>query len=100
MWISFVEGLRSTFNLQDNKPVHNSLKKKEFRLAGVPHYKETDLSPIQVTEILSLSTPDQRREFCQIIHDEFGYQNDVDMRKFEQMCRKDGEKSAAQYQVC
>jgi hypothetical protein len=130
---------------------------------GVPHYKETDMSPIQVlnsiikaefdapmltnhiqvqllhpqntkleidpsmtllkqmsmwistnkklsaeptiskwlaedfTEILSLSTPNQRRKFCLTIHDEFGYQNDVDMRKFEQMCRKDGEKSAAQY---
>jgi hypothetical protein len=174
LWISFVEGLHrhaaivmcltcSTFDLQDNKLVHNCLKKKEFRLVGVPHYKETDMSPIQVlnsiikaefdapmltnhiqvqslhpknkkleidpsmtllkqmsmwistnkklfaeptiskwlaedlTEILSLSTPDQRRKFCPNIHDKFGYQNDVDMRKFERMCRKDGEKSAAQY---
>ncbi len=174
MWISFVEGLHrhaaillclicSTFDLQDNKLVHNSLNKKEFRLARVPHYKETDMSPIQVlnsiikadfdapiltnhiqvqflnpknkkleidssmtllkqmsmwiltnkkldaeptnskwlaedlTEILSLSTPDQRRKFCPNIYDKFGYQNDVDMRKFEQMCRKDGEKSTAKY---
>ena len=50
-----------------------------------------------LTEILSLSTPNQRRKFCLIIHDKFWYQNDVDMRKCEQMCRKDGEKSAAQY---
>jgi hypothetical protein len=153
----------STFDLQDNKLVHNSLKKKEFRLAGVPHYKETDMSPIQVlnsiikaefdapmltnhiqvqflhpknkkleidpsmtllkqmsmwistnkklsaeptiskqlaedlTQIMSLSTPKQRRKLCPNIIEEFGYQNDVDMKKFQQMCRNGGERFAAQY---
>ncbi len=59
LWNSFVEGLHRhaaivtcltcfTFDLQDNKLVHNSLKKREFRLVGVPHYKETNMSPIQV----------------------------------------------------
>jgi hypothetical protein len=46
---------------------------------------------------LSLSTPEQRKKLCPIFCDEFGYQNDVEMRKFEQMCRKDREKSTRQY---
>ncbi len=171
MWISFVEGLHrhaaivmcltcSTFDLEDNKLVHTSLKNKHFKLAGVPHYKESDMLLIQIlssiikaefdapmltnhiqvqilhpkkkrikidssmdtlkqmsmwisinkkisaeltifkwlaedlTEILSLSTPEQRKKLRPFFRDEFGYQNDVETRKFEQMCRKDGEKSA------
>ena len=38
----------STFDLEDNKLMHNSLKNKQFKLAGVPHYKESDMSPIQI----------------------------------------------------
>ncbi len=48
LWISFVEGLHQhaaivmclmclTFDLEDNKLVHNSLKNKQFKLTGVPH---------------------------------------------------------------
>ncbi len=59
VWISFVEGLHrhaaigmcltcSTFNLEDNNIDHNSLKRKDFKLAGVPHYKNPQTSPIQV----------------------------------------------------
>jgi hypothetical protein len=59
LWISFIEGLHqhaaivmcltcSTFNLEDNKLVHNSLKNEQFKLAGVPHYKESDMFPIQI----------------------------------------------------
>jgi hypothetical protein len=59
VWISFVEGLHrhativmcltcSTFDLEDNNIVWDSLKKKDFKLAGVPHYKNPQMSPIQV----------------------------------------------------
>jgi hypothetical protein len=59
LWISFIEGLHrhaatvmcltcSTFDLEDNKLMHNSLKNKQFKLGGVPHYKESDMSPIQI----------------------------------------------------
>ncbi len=59
MWISFVEGLHrhaaiimcltcSRFDLEDNNIDHDSLKKKDFKLAGVPHYKTPQMSPIQV----------------------------------------------------
>ncbi len=157
LWISFIEGLHqhaaivmcltcSTFDLEDNKLVHNSLKNKQFKLAGVPHYKESDMSPIQIlnsiikaefdapmltnhiqvqilhpknkrfeidpsikilkqmsmwistnkklsteptiskqlaedlTQIMSLSTPEQRRKLRPNIIEEFGYQNDVDKK--------------------
>ncbi len=59
VWISFVEGLHrhaaivmcvtcSTFDLEDNNIDHNLLKRKDFKLAGVPHYKNPQMSPIQV----------------------------------------------------
>jgi hypothetical protein len=59
VWISFVEGLHrhaaiimcltcSRFDLLDNNIDHNSLKKKDFKLVGVPHYKNPQMSPIQV----------------------------------------------------
>jgi hypothetical protein len=65
VWISFVEGLHrhaaiimcltySRFDLEDNNIDHNSLKKKDFKLAGVPHYKPPQMSPIEVlNEILN-----------------------------------------------
>jgi hypothetical protein len=37
-----------TLVLEDNKLMHNSLKNKQFKLAGVPHFKESDMSPIQI----------------------------------------------------
>ena len=59
LWISFVEGLHrhaaivmcltcSSFDLEGNNIVHESLKKKDFKIAEVPHYKKPQLSPIQV----------------------------------------------------
>jgi hypothetical protein len=59
VWISFVEGLHrhaaivmcltcSRFDLEDNNIDHDSFKKKDFKLAGVPHYKNPQMSPIQV----------------------------------------------------
>jgi hypothetical protein len=71
VWISFVEGLHrhaaiimcltcSRFDLEDNNINHNSLKKKDFKLAEVPHYKTPQMSPIEVlNEILngSFDTP-------------------------------------------
>jgi hypothetical protein len=65
VWISFIEGLHrhaaiimcltcSRFDLKDNNIDHNSLKKKDFKLAGVPHYKTPQMSPIEVlNEILN-----------------------------------------------
>ncbi len=174
LWISFVEGLHkhaaivmcltcSTFDLEDNKLVHNSLKNKHFKPAGVHHYKESDMSPIQIlnsiikaefdapmltnhiqvqilhpnnrqfkivpsmkilkqmsmwistnkklsaeptiskqlaedlTQIMSFSTPEQRRKLRPLITEEFGYQNDVDIKKFQKMCRNGGERHAAMY---
>ncbi len=38
----------SRFDLLDNNIDHNSLKKKDFKLVGVPHYKNPQMSPIQV----------------------------------------------------
>ncbi len=38
----------SRFNLEDNYIDHDSLKKKDFKLEGVPHYKNPQMSPIQV----------------------------------------------------
>ncbi len=64
VWISFVEGLHrhaviimclicSRFDLEDKNINHNLLKKKDFKLAGVPHYKTPQMSPIEVlNEIL------------------------------------------------
>jgi hypothetical protein len=59
VWISFVEGLHrhaaiimclacSQFDLENNNIDHDSLKKKDFKLAGVPHYKNPQMFPIQV----------------------------------------------------
>ncbi len=59
VWISFVGGLHrhaaiimclkcSRFDLEDNSIDHDSLKKKDFKLAGVPRYKNPQISPIQV----------------------------------------------------
>jgi hypothetical protein len=65
VWISFVEGLHghaaiimcltcSRFDLEDNNIDHNLLKKKDFKLAEVPHYKTPQMSPIEVLiEILN-----------------------------------------------
>ncbi len=38
----------STFDLEDNNIDHDSLKRKDFKLVGVPHYKNPQMSPIQV----------------------------------------------------
>jgi hypothetical protein len=59
VWISFIESLHrhvaiimclicSRFDLEDNNIDHDSLKKKDFKLGGVPHYKNPQMSPIQV----------------------------------------------------
>jgi hypothetical protein len=59
VWISFIESLHihslimmcltcSRFNLEDNNIDHDSLKKKDFTLAGVLRYKNPQMSPIQV----------------------------------------------------
>ncbi len=59
LWISFVEGLHrhaaivmcltcSMFYLEDNYIVHDSLKKKDFKLAKVPYYNNPKMYPIQV----------------------------------------------------
>jgi hypothetical protein len=174
LWVSFVEGLHrhaailmcltcSIFDLEENNLVHTSLKNKHFKLAGVPHYKESDMSPIQifnsiikaefdapmltnhiqvqilhpknnqfdidpsmkilkqmsmwistnkklsaeptiskrlaedVSQILILTTPDDRRKLRPKITYHFGYQNDVDIKKFEQMCNNETERLAAMY---
>ena len=58
LWISFVEGLHrhaaivicltcSSFDLEGNNIDHESLKKKDFKIAEVLHYKKPQLSPIQ-----------------------------------------------------
>jgi hypothetical protein len=63
VWISFIEGLHrhaaivmsltcSRFNLEDNNIDHDSLKKNDFKLAGVPHYKNPQMSPIQVLKAI------------------------------------------------
>ena len=38
----------SRFALEDNNIDCDSLKKKDFKLAGVPHYKNPQMSPIHV----------------------------------------------------
>jgi hypothetical protein len=59
VWISFVEGLHQhaaivmcltclAFDLEDNNIDHGSLKKKDFQLAGVPHYKKPEMSPMEI----------------------------------------------------
>ncbi len=59
LWVSFIEGLHqhavilmcltcSIFDLENNNLMHTSLKNKHFKLAGVPHYKESDMLPIQI----------------------------------------------------
>jgi hypothetical protein len=65
VWISFVEGLHrhaaiimcltcSRFDLEDNNIDHSLLKKKDFKLVGVPHYKTPQMSPLEVfNEILN-----------------------------------------------
>ncbi len=50
-----------------------------------------------LTQIMSLSTLKQRRKLCPNIIEEFGYQNDVDMKKFQQLCRNGRERFSAQY---
>ncbi len=46
---------------------------------------------------MNLPTPNQRRKLCPYITDQFGYQNDVDIKKFEQMCKNETERHAAMY---
>jgi hypothetical protein len=59
VWISFVDSLHqhaaiimcltcSRFDLEDNNINHNSLKKKDFESAGVPHYKTPKMSLMEV----------------------------------------------------
>jgi hypothetical protein len=59
VWISFVEGLHrhaaiimcltcSRFDVEGNNIDHDSLKKKDFKLVGVPHCKNFQMSPIQI----------------------------------------------------
>jgi hypothetical protein len=44
----------SRFDLEDKNIDHNSLKKKDFKLEGVPHYKTPQMSPVEVlNEILN-----------------------------------------------
>jgi hypothetical protein len=65
VWISFVEGLHHhaaivmcltclVFDLKDNNIENCSLARKDFKLAGVPHYKKPEMSPMDVlNEILN-----------------------------------------------
>jgi hypothetical protein len=57
LWISFVEGLHrhagilicltcAKFDYEDNNLMHDSLRNINFKHAGVPHFKESKLSPI------------------------------------------------------
>ncbi len=59
LWISFIGGLHrhaaivmcltcSSFDLESNNIVHESLKTKDFKMAGVPRYKKPQRYPIQV----------------------------------------------------
>jgi hypothetical protein len=59
VWISFIEGLHqhaaivkclmcSVFDLKNNFIKKGSLKRKDFRVAGVQHCKRPDMSTIQV----------------------------------------------------
>jgi hypothetical protein len=59
VWISFVEGFHQhativmcltclAFDLEDNKIDHGLLKKKDFKLAGVPHYRKPEMSPMDI----------------------------------------------------
>jgi hypothetical protein len=64
VWTSFVEGLHqraaivmclmcSVFDLMDNFIEQGSLKRKNYKLAGVPHYKKLVMTPLQhLNEIL------------------------------------------------
>jgi hypothetical protein len=65
VWISFIEGLHqhaaivmcltcSVFDFKDNFIEKGSLKRKDFRVAGVQHYKRPNMSTMQVlNEILN-----------------------------------------------
>ena len=46
----------SRFDLEDNNIDHDSLKKKDFKLAGVPHYKNPQMSPNRFTMQFSTAT--------------------------------------------
>ncbi len=57
-WISFIEGLHrhaatvmcltcSSFDLESNNIVHQSLKTNDFKMAGMPNYKKSQRYPIQ-----------------------------------------------------
>jgi hypothetical protein len=59
VWISFVEGLHQhavivmyltclVFDLEDNNIENGLLIRKDFKLAGVPHYKKPETSPMDV----------------------------------------------------
>jgi hypothetical protein len=59
VWISLIEGLHrhaaiemcltySVFDLEDNNIEHGLLKKKDFKIAGEPHYKKPEMSPMEV----------------------------------------------------
>jgi hypothetical protein len=174
LWISFVEGLHrhaailmcltcSEFDYEDNNLVHDSLRNRHFKLAGVPHYKESNSSPIQIlnsiikkacdapmlmnliqvqilhpknnqvdiglsmktlkhmsnwistnkklsaeptiskrlaedlSQILTLSKPDERRKLRPKFFEYFEYQTNVDLKKFQKKCTADTERCAAGY---
>jgi hypothetical protein len=59
VWISFVEGLHQqsaivmcrmclVFDLEDKNIENGLLTRKDFKLAGVPHYKKPEMSPMDV----------------------------------------------------
>jgi hypothetical protein len=59
VWISFVEGLYQhaaivmcmtclALDLEDNNTDHCLLKNKDFKPAGVPHYKKPEMSPMEI----------------------------------------------------
>jgi hypothetical protein len=59
VWISFVEGLHQhaaiamcltclVFDSEDNNIENGLMMRKNFKLAGVPHYKKSEMSPMDV----------------------------------------------------
>jgi hypothetical protein len=59
VWISFIEGLHQhaaivmcltclVFDLEDNNIENGTLMRKDFKLAGVPHYKKPEMSPMNI----------------------------------------------------
>ncbi len=40
--------MRSVFDLEDNNIENGLLMRKDFKLAGVPHYKKLEMSPMDI----------------------------------------------------